>query len=172
MKNKIIRRGAFETNSSSCNSLVIGETFPLSRDIPVEILPNRDGISILNLREIGSVWTENGESSTSLEKLLYYITTKVLCKSWNVETRELKEDSLKDNPHYTLLKHVIMEATKATDFRLLTKDQEDEIDPETFDTMSVDHDSWDLLDDISNDPISLYNYLFNPLCRIDFDYNG
>ena len=173
MKNRIIRRATFETNSSSCHSLSMTDDIKFNLDIPSELFPNKEGVTIIPVL-IGG-YDSSGESD-SITKVLYLCTTLILKTSW-VKYKDLFLKNLETNLDWSLLVELIKRETGAKEVRLIPEALEEELirsgrTVDSVDTYGVDHDSFDLLDDISGDPIAMYKYLFNPESIIAFDYNG
>jgi len=169
---KKIRTNVFETNSSSCHSLVVAET----PNFNYTIIPDKDGLITLDGDSYGG--GDGKEYTDALTKANYVATSVVMGRGYHDEsetefdpdlaTKEQLEDfyiaRAHDSENARRLVNIIKKHTKAKCVHLIPKKY----------NVYIDHDSAGLGIDFMRDHTDeeVKNLLFNSESVLTLDYNG
>lgn len=175
MKKKLIRTSTFETNSSSCHTLTMGDLLGFNPD--TSLVPDSDGVIKLDV----SYWVDNyGQCSTAREKAEYYLLDLMYGVPNSVPNhkRGFKE-TLEKEKRWKLLESAIIHQTGAKEVIVFTPEEEETIEMNVnlhssngYDIYGgIDHESVGTTAEV-DDILSVNSFIFNDSSYIELDYNG
>lgn len=172
MKKTLIRRGTFETNSSSCHTLTLsgGVVFPTQLPgVESNITLNQDTIKFDFLSIHGEIDDDDGNVTDFQTKLAFYISSVLI----GYHTQSLKE--LYDSPNFKLLSKVLTLVYGKKDFLLFNEEGLTEEEIANIGTIRYNRnifesgDAFDL--ECISDVLTLHKFLFSTNCSLRYEYN-